>query len=265
MDDGHIQRFGGFENFLRAHVEQLFAAHVGYTFAGGAEETWNRLLERSGWWAPTYSTMDELWEQMKGRGGWWEPTYFYGEWNRVLQTPSGKFEFYSQRLANWAAQHREKVEAAGFKPGDDHLGLPRQPRLASSPSQFPLLLVPIEVLPLTGGTGGELPFLQQIAGVNTFERWESWLEMNPATAQELGLEDRDFVWVESSRGRAQVKLRLYAGARPWVVHLPIGYGQTQGPAWSRRGVNPFHLIVTERDPLTGLLQATRTPVRVYRA
>ena len=89
--------------------------------------------------------------------------------------------------------------------------------------------------------------------------------MKPATAQELGLEDRDFVWVESPRGRARVKLRLYAGARPGVVHLPIGYGQTQGPEWGRRGVNPFQLIVTDRDPLTGLLQATRTPVRVYRA
>jgi len=254
-----------FEHVLRVHVEQLFAARVGYTFTSGVEETWNRLLERSGWWAPAYSTTDELWEQMKGRGGWWEPTYFYGEWNRVLQTPSGRFEFYSQRLADWAAQHRKEVESAGFKPGDDHLGLPRQPRLGSSPPEFPLLLVPIEVLPLAGGTGGELPFLQQIAGVNTFEKWESWLEMNPATAQELGLEDRDFVWVESPRGRARVKLRLFAGARPGVVHLPIGYGQTQGPEWSRRGVNPFQLIVTDRDPLTGLLQATRTPVRVYRA
>lgn len=256
--------FARFEDALRAHAEQLFAARVGYAFTGGAEETWNRLLERSGWWAPTFSTTDELWEQMKARGGWWEPTYFYGEWNRVLQTPSGKFEFCSQRLAHWAAQHRKEVEAAGFKSGDDHLGLPRQPRLASLPPDFPLLLVPIEVLPLSGGTGGGLPLLQQIVGVNVFEKWESWLEMNPATAQALGLEDREFVWVESPRGRARVRLRLFAGARPGVVHMPLGYGQTQGPEWARRGVNPFQLIVIERDPLTGMLQATRTPVRVYR-
>ena len=125
--------------------------------------------------------------------------------------------------------------------------------------------MPVEVLPLAGGHGAHLPYLQQIAGSHVFEHWESWLEMNPRTAAELGLADRDTVWVESRRGRAQVRLRLYAGARPGVVHLPLGYGHTQGGAWARRGVNPLDLTESERQPPTGLLHTTPTYVRVYRS
>jgi anaerobic selenocysteine-containing dehydrogenase len=253
-----------FEEVLRADVEKIFAAQAGYVFATKAEETWNRLLERSGWWAPTYSTADELWAQMKERGGWWEPTYYYGEWDRVLRTRSQRFEFFSQKLLDWAVQHPNDVMSAGFDPGDDRACLPHQPPLPNPPPGFPLLLLPFEVLPLTGGTGAHLPLLQQISGVNVFERWESWLEINPATAAESGLVDREWVWVESPRGRVRVRVRFYAGVRPGVVHLPIGYGQTQGSAWACRGVNPLNLIATERDSLTGLLHSTRTFVRVLK-
>jgi hypothetical protein len=62
-----------------------------------------------------------------------------------------------------------------------------------------------------------------------------------------------------------VKLRLYAGARPGVVHLPLGYGRTKGSDWGRRGVNPLSLIENKREPLAGLLQTTQTYVRVYRS
>lgn len=254
-----------FEEFLRRQVDETFSAQSGYTFTPALEETWNRLLERSGWWAPSYSTAEQLWEQIKQRGGWWEPTYYHGEWERVLRTPSRRFEFYSQTLARWAAEHRDSVRAAGEEAGDDRLCLPHQPPLAEAPAEFPLLLLPVELLPFSGGEGAHLPYLQQIAGPHVFEHWESWLEMHPQTAAELGLADRDWVWVESPRGRAQVRLRLYAGARPGVVHLPLGYGRRHGSAWACRGVNPLELAGSERRPPADLLQTTPTYVRVYRS
>lgn len=252
-----------FEEFLQQQVEGIFAAQSGYTFTPGLEETWNQLLERSGWWAPSYSTAEELWKQVKERGGWWEPTYYYGEWERVLRTPSRRFEFYSQTLCRWAAENKERVKAAGFEPGDDRVCLPHQPRLAEPSADFPLLLLPVEILPFAGGNSAHLPYLQQIAGPQVFEHWESWLEMHPQTATELGLTDRDWVWVESSRGRARVRLRLYSGARPGVVHLPLGYGRTHGSAWACRGVNPLALLESQRHPPTDLLETTPTYVRVY--
>lgn len=254
-----------FEEFLHRGIEDIFAARAGYTYTTHLEESWYRLLERSGWWAPTYSSAGELWKQMKEQGGWWEPTYYFREWDRVLRTPSHRFEFYSQKLAKWAENHKDTTAAAGLDPGDDHFCLPHQPSLSEPTEEFPLLLIPFEVLPLAGGHGAQLPYLQQIAGLQVFENWESWLEMNPKTAEEIGLADLDWVWVESPQERARVKLRLYAGVRPGVVHLPLGYGRTRGSRWACRGVNPLNLIEVQREPLAGLIQTDRTYVRVTRS
>ncbi len=253
-----------FEEVLRAHAQQIFAARAGYVFSAHVEEAWNRLLERSGWWAPSFSTADELWSQMKETGGWWEPTYYHGEWERVMRTPSGRFEFHSQKLAQWFSVHPERAKAAGLPPGDDHLSLPRQIPLPEPSAEYPLLLIPFEVLPLAGATGAEIPYLQQISGMQSHEKWQSWLEMSPETAQQLGLSDMDMVWVESSRGRARVKLRVTLAVQPGVVQLPLGYGRTSGSKWARRGTNPLSLISGGQDTSTGGPAYPQSYVRVVR-
>ncbi|MCK5652001.1 MAG: molybdopterin-dependent oxidoreductase, partial [Gemmatimonadetes bacterium] len=43
-------------------------------------------------------TFDQFWDEFQERGVWSAPPYRFGEWERVLTTPSGKFEFYSQNL-----------------------------------------------------------------------------------------------------------------------------------------------------------------------
>ena len=255
--------FVSVEEYLHKQSEELFGAQAGLVFSTSLEEAWNRLLERAGWWSPTYSSTEELWDQMQKLGGWWDPGYNYGAWERVLKTPSGKFEFYSQTLARWSAGHSELAHTAGLDAGDDRLCLPHQPRVAAAPPGYPLLLMPVELLPLSGGEGGHLPYLQQIAGPHLFESWESWLEIHPETAKRLRIADGDTVWVESKRGRAKVRARLYEGARPGVVHLPLGYGHTAGSSWARRGVNPLDLIEERYDPVAGLPQTSGCYVRVY--
>lgn len=256
--------YAKFEEYVRSRTNELFAAQTGSVFGTNLEEAWNRLLERSGWWSPTYSKADELWEQMQKQGGWWDPGYNYGEWPRVLKTPSGRFEFSSRTLARWAANRPEFARSAGMSPGDDRLSLPHQPPLAQPPPGYPILLIPVEVLPLAGGEGAHVPYLQQIAGQHLSEHWESWLEIHPETAEKLHIADGDVVWIESRRNRARVRARHYSGARPGVVHLPLGYGHTAGSPWSRGGVNPLSLIEERRDPITSLPQSAGTYVRVYR-
>lgn len=256
--------FSNFEEYLRSQVTRLFSAQSGSVFSTSLEEAWTRLLERSGWWAPTYSTAEELWEQMQQQGGWWDPAYHYGEWDQAFHTSSRRFEFYSQALAQWAANHPKFADGARLEPGDDRLFLPHQPPVAKSPPEYPYLLLPIETLPLAGGHGAHLPYLQQIAGPHLFAAWQSWLEIHPETAHKLSIKDGDTVWLESRRGRVQVRARFYVGVRPDVVHLPLGYGHTTGSVWGRRGVNPLSLLEEHYDPVAGLPQVTKTYVKLYR-
>ncbi|MFB3917528.1 MAG: molybdopterin-dependent oxidoreductase [Terriglobales bacterium] len=257
--------YASFEDYLKNQVKEIFATQSGAVFSSTLEETWNRLLERSGWRAPTYSNADELWTQMQEQGGWWEPSYYYGEWGRVAQTRSGRFEFYSQALAEWSTKHSEAAQLTGIKLNDDRSFLPHQPAVKPPPKDYPLVLMPVEVLPFARGEGAHLPYLQQIAGLQLFEKWDSWMEINPETAKKLGVSDNDYVWIESKRGRAKVRARLYQGVHPDAVHLPLGYGHTAGSAWACRGVNPLTLIEEQLDPVSGLPQTATTYVKVYRA
>jgi anaerobic selenocysteine-containing dehydrogenase len=253
--------FASYEAYLRRHVDELFAAQGGAVFGSNLEDTWNRLMERSGWWAPTYATSDQLWDQMKQQGGWWEPAYPYGEWGRVFRTTSGRFEFYSQALAE-AARQQTRAAHAEF---DERACLPHQTTLPEGSSNFPLLLLVVEQLPLSGGQGAHLPYLQQISGEHLFASWDSWLEIHPETAHQFGIEDGAMVWVESRRGRVQARARLFEGARPGVVHLPLGYGRATGSPWACRGANPLQIVEQKFDPLTALPLNSGTQVKVYRA
>ena len=255
--------FANFEAYVAGATDALHAAQAGTVFNTGLEEKWNRILERSGWWAPTWSSAGELTEQMKQNGGWWDPSYSYGQGGRVFQTKTGRFEFYSNALRDWASRNADRARAAGIQLRDDTSFLPHQPPLPNAPKDR-LLLVPFEVLPLAGATGSHLPYLQQIAGFHLEEVWESWIELHPDTAAKLGIGDGDLVWLHTARGRGKVRARCYAGVHPDIVCIPAGYGHSAGPDWSRTGVNPMALVEERYEPVTGLPQVWNTYARIYR-
>ena len=98
------------------------------------------------------------------------------------------------------------------------------------------------------------------------ETWDSWLEMNPESAHELRLQDKEQVWVESAFGKVQTKVRLVPGVRPDVVNLPYNQGHWAVGRWAKnRGVNGLELMGSNTEPLTGLAAFTNTRVKVYRA
>lgn len=110
-----------------------------------------------------------------------------------------------------------------------------------------------------------LPSLQEISGMTVGEMWGSWLEMHPETAAELGLADRDPVWVESPFGQLATKVRLVKGQRRDVVNLPYNQGHTAVGRWARgRGVNGLEILNPASEPFTGLAAFTNTRVKVYK-
>lgn len=107
---------------------------------------------------------------------------------------------------------------------------------------------PFATTALRDGRGANLPWQQELPDPLTGIVYNSWVELNPATASTLGLDDGDVVEVSSSAGMLQAPVVTFPGIRPDVVAMPIGQGHTTfGRYASGRGANPLSIIEPQRD------------------
>ena len=249
-----------FQEVLLYGMKGVFDANRGDVFGLQFDQAWTRLLERGGWWAPSYKTFDEFWKLLKETGGWWDPIYDYQEWNRIFRTPSGKFEFYAQSLKQGQSSPANEQRDLSFLPHWE------EPGKVEDEKQYPFHLHLFRTMALTGTRNSNQPWLQAISGSYLFERWEPYAEINPETAKRLGISDADWVWVESPHGKIRVKARLYKGAVPEVVNIPLGWGHRSGGCWAKGlGENPYRLLGDDLDPLTGYPIHGSTRIKLYKA
>jgi len=119
---------------------------------------------------------------------------------------------------------------------------PPEPR-ARDDAEYPFLLQPFESTALGTGIGANLPWLQELPDPMTSVVWASWMEINPRTAAELGIEDGEVVSVESASGKTSVPALLSPAARPGVVSMPFGQGHRfYGRYAAGRGANPWKIL-----------------------
>ena len=103
-------------------------------------------------------------------------------------------------------------------------------------------LVPF-VSPTLGEAGANKPWLQETPDPTTTVMWNTWVEMNPETARELGVENDDVVRLVSAAGELEAPVYLYPAIRPDTIAIPFGQGHTAyGRYASGRGVNPTDLF-----------------------
>lgn len=238
----------------------IFEANRGDVFGLQFDEVWTRLLQRGGWSAPSYKTFEEFLKLIQERGGWWDPLYDFGEWDRIFQTPSKKFEFYAQGL-------KRILPPPILKSNVDLSFLPHgeEPRETRDEKEYPFHLHIFKTMTITGSRNANQPWLSENFGPHLFERWTTWLEMNPHTAKRIGISDGDWIWVESKYGKIKVKAKLYQGAMPEVVNIPFGLGHISGGRWAKNlGANPYQLLGDDLDPLTGHPVDRSPRVKIYK-
>ncbi|HET7011071.1 MAG TPA: molybdopterin-dependent oxidoreductase [Anaerolineales bacterium] len=130
-------------------------------------------------------------------------------------------------------------------------------------SLYPLHLYPYASIALSDGRGAHLPWLQETPDPMTTARWETWVELSPSTAAELGVDQDDIVRVVSPHGSLEAAAVVFPGLRSDVVAVPVGQGHTDfGRFAERRGSNPISLLGLMTDPDTGSLAWGATRVRV---
>ena len=261
---GEIQKafpWNDFREVLLYGIRGVFDAKRGDTFGLQFEQSWTRLLERGGWWAPSYKTFEEFWKQLQEKGGWWDPVYDFKEWDRVFRTPSKKFQFYAQTLEQTLPGNlsKELKEASLFPHWEES-------KKGSDEKAYPFHLHIFRTMALTGSRNANQPWLQAIVGEYLFERWETWVEINPETANRIGISDRDWVWVESPKGKdkgeGKALQRSHAGCRKH----PLGRRPPSRRALGRwyRG-KPLSAPWRRLDPLTGYPISGSTRVKIYKA
>lgn len=138
-------------------------------------------------------------------------------------------------------------------------------RFEGNEEAFPFYFYPFPSMGLDRGQGANRPWLQELPDPMTTVIWGSWVEMNPKTAQEHGLRERDLVRVISPYGAIEAPVILYPGMRPDLISMPIGQGHAAFGRYAKnRGANPLSLLAPQIDPPSGALATGATRVRIER-
>ena len=124
-----------------------------------------------------------------------------------FKTPTGKLELYSTRL-----------EAMGYEP------LPYYEEPPESPVSTPDVA---EKYPFVLTTGGRIPvfFNSEHRQLPLCRKGhpEPLAEIHPDAAAELGIEDGDWMWIESRRGRIKQKAKVTDKIERRVIHCEHGW------------------------------------------
>ena len=149
-----------------------------------------------------------------------------------FSTPTGKVELYSTVLEKWGydplPQYREIPESPVSRPDL----LERYPYILNAGLRTPVFFHSEHRM---------IPWLREI-------RPDPLVEIHPETAKAHGIEDGQWAYIESPRGRIKQRVRLNRGIDPRVVVAEHGwwYPEAEGPGhgWDVSNVN----LLTDNDP-----------------
>lgn len=149
--------------------------------------------------------MSVFWAQFQQFGGWWQN-------NNSLSTPTASLDA-AIDLKNPTYQGEGKFYLTPF------------------------------VSPVLGEAGANKPWLQEVPDPTTTVTWGTWVEMNPKTAEEWGIDDDDVILITSPAGSLEVSVYKYPAIRPDTLAIPFGRGHTAYGRYAEgRGVNPADLL-----------------------
>ena len=190
--------------------------------------------------------------ELKQRGYFSVPMQYKKYERGGFNTPSNKVEIYSSIM-----------EQLGYDP------LPYYREPPESPISTPQLA---KEYPLVLTTGGKIPVFfhsehRQISRLRKMHP-DPLVEIHPDTAEKLHIEDGDWVFIESPRGKIKQRAKLTLGIDPRVVHVEHGwwFPEQLGPehgCWESNA-NVLTNIGPPYDPAFGTYQLRALLCKVYK-
>lgn len=180
---------------------------------------------------------DDFWDNLQDAGGWWSATT-----TAKVSRP------------------------APPSPAPAHPPMkPTAPQFDGESAGFAFYFLPYASQSFRDGSLAHLPWLQEMPDAMTTAMWSSWVEINPKTAQRLGIGQGDLVEVESQHGKLSAPAMLSPGIAPEALAMPIGQGHSNFSRYaSNRGANPLSILAAATDSETGSLAWAATRVRISR-
>lgn len=119
-------------------------------------------------------------------------------------------------------------------------------------NSFPLLLIPYDTIRISSGYIGDTPFMIKTVDDTVIKDMDGFVEINPQTADAVGLGEGALATLTTPRGEARVRVHLFEGIQPGVVAMARGLGHTAYDRYlADKGVNVNRLIGPVEDPSTG--------------
>lgn len=116
---------------------------------------------------------------------------------------------------------------------------------------------------LYDGRHANLPWLQEAPDQISKAVWDSWAEIHPKTAAKLGVQDGDYVTIQSKAGAITTRVFTYKGVHPDAIAVPMGRGHSNyGRYATDVGANPLNILNGDLDRRTGEIKTASTAVKV---
>ena len=132
-------------------------------------------------------------------------------------------------------------------------------------TDYPLHLHLYPSVTLFDGRGANKSWLQETPDPMTTVSWQTWVEIHPHTAEQLGVKDNDVVLVISPADQIEAIVYVYHGIDEDTVAMPLGQGhEHHGRFASGHGSNPARLLVPKVDRHSGALAWASTKVMIVR-
>ncbi len=184
------------------------------------------------WWDTVEQALDYIleptglsWEQFKEKGYLQGEMSYYKYRKAGFSTPTRKVEIYSTILEQW-----------GRDPLPKYTEIPESPVSRPDLSEkYPYILnAGLRIPVFFHSANRQIPWLREI-------RPYPIVELHPDTAKEHGIQEMDWVWIESPRGRIKQRARLNDGIHPMVVVAEHGWWypeiKEEGHGWDISNIN----------------------------
>lgn len=176
---------------------------------------------------------DDFWSALQEQGGWWSA--------EARSTPP----------------RRTAILRAPFPPAE--------PEFDGGEAEYPFHFLPFASQMLYDGSLAHLPWMQEVPDVLSTAMWNSWVEINPATAARLKVRQGDVMEVTSQHGTLRAPAVLAPGVAPDTIAMPVGQGHENFTRYaSGRGANPLAILAPKTEAETGALAWAATRVKISR-